>query len=86
MFRLTKQQAFKKLFLDGGNKLKPEAETVLEELCHFAHFWQDMGPEPYALAMQEGRRQTVRRIFKFLKISNTKKIIANNLKGEDYDF
>ncbi len=86
MFRLTKQQAFKKLFLEADNKLKPEAEIVLEELLRFAHFWQDMGPEPYALAMQEGRRQLVRRILKFLKVSLIKKITNNNLKGEDYDY
>lgn len=59
-----KIRAYRRLLLDESGGLKPEAETVLNDLVDFARFFKSVPLEPQALAVVEGSRQVVRHILK----------------------
>lgn len=62
--RSRRTRAYRRLFLDDGGRLRPEAEAVLNDLMDFARFFKSVPPEPAALAVVEGSRQVVRHILK----------------------
>lgn len=62
--RSRKIRAYRRLLLDEAGALKPEAETVLNDLVDFARFFKSVPPDPQALAVVEGSRQVVRHILK----------------------
>ncbi len=73
MFDLSLRQrkrnsAYRKLFLTENGALKPEAETVLNDLYDFTRFFKSVPPEPQSLALVEGGRQVVRHILKCAKM------------------
>lgn len=62
-FRKSKKcAAYRRLFLTERGQLKPEAETVLEDLYDFVRFYKNVPADPQALAVVEGGRQVVRHI------------------------
>lgn len=81
--RAIRVRAYRKLFLDETGRLKPEAETVLDDLHDFARFFKDAPPEPSALALTEGGRRVVRHILKNLGAASGE--TARHIKGEIYD-
>jgi len=56
--------AYRALFLAPNGLLKPEAETVFDDLYEFARMFKNAPTDPQALAMIEGGRSTVRHILK----------------------
>lgn len=80
--RIGRVRAYRRLFLDEGGRLKPEAEAVLDDLHEFARFFRDAPPDPAALALTEGGRRVVRHILK--NIGATSRELARHIKGELY--
>ncbi len=80
--RFARVRAYRKLFLDDYGRLKPEAETVLDDLHDFARFFKDAPPDPQALALTEGGRRVVRHLLKNIGATSTE--LARHLKGEIY--
>ena len=64
---LKTRRAYRALLLDEHGQLKPEAQTVLEDLYGYTRMFEDSPPDPQALAMVEGGRRAVRRILKQTK-------------------
>lgn len=58
--------AYRRLFLSETGRLKPEAETVLDDLYDFARFYKNAPLDAQSLAVVEGGRQVVRHIVKFI--------------------
>ena len=75
--------AYRRLFLDEHGQLKPEAQTVLDDLFSFARFFKTVPAEPQALAVVEGSRQVLRHILKRVKITDSE--MKRQMKGELYD-
>ena len=78
--------AYKKLFLTCTGQLKPEAETVLNDLFDFTRFFKNVPADPQSLAVVEGGRQVVRHILKSTR--TTEQELKRQLKmkeGENDD-
>ena len=64
LFLRRRRRALAYRLIFGGQS----GELVLADLRDFCRMREDSGPEPYALAMAEGRRQVFRRIQRFLNL------------------
>lgn len=67
---LLKRQAYRRLFMDGDGKMKPDAEVVLADLLRFCRFHQSITvvspisrqTDVPASFQAEGRREVITRI------------------------
>ena len=79
--------AYKKMFLDGEGRLKPEARLVLDDLYDFSRLMKNVAPEPLTLALVEGSRSTVRHILS--RAGTTAEEMARKTKeqisGDDHE-
>lgn len=64
-----KRRAYRQLFLTSQGHLNEAAEEVLDDLRKFCWLGGSLAPEPYALAMAEGRRQVYWRLIRHLEIN-----------------
>lgn len=55
----------------GGN--------IIDDLRAFCKIDEDLPPEPYSLAMAEGRRQVYRRIKRYIEMDETKHILQGDI-------
>jgi len=81
--KLRTKRAYRVLFLDEHQQLRPEAVAVLDDLYRQARFFKDAPAEPLNLAALEGRRQVVRHIVKQINI--TEKEIKRQVKQGVYE-
>lgn len=70
---ISRRRAFKSLFLDENNRLKPDAKMVMSELAAFCYAGKPSHKisrngtiDPYATHVAEGRREVYLRIVAML--------------------
>ena len=66
---MKKRAAYRAVFLNGSGAFTAEARQVLEDLYEFSRFFKNVPPDPQRLAVAEGSRAVVRRILRWLKMT-----------------
>jgi len=82
----NKRQAYRRLFMDQENRIRPDAEIVLSDLRRFCRAVTPtvvVSPvsktiDPLAMAMAEGRREVWMRLMAYLHLEDRAVINLNN--------
>lgn len=67
---LKRRKAYRRLFLTPKGQLSEAGGEVLDDLEKFCWLGGTLAPDPYALALAEGRRQVYWRLIRPLKIND----------------
>ena len=67
--KLKRRRAYRAMFLTEAGNLSAEGRLILDDLYEFSRFFKSVPPEPQRLAAVEGSRAVVRRILKWLKMT-----------------
>jgi len=81
--KLRTKRAYRVLFLDEHQQLRPEAVAVLDDLYRHARFFKDTSAEPQILAVLEGSRQMLRHIVRQINIVDSE--IKRRIKQGVYE-